>query len=414
MKNNTVSKISIFIPFYISLIIGFFLNENSSYGALIDYQHHLKIILELKKNVFNTLKNYNNFNTDHSPLLLIILSIIYTLVDSETLMRLFYLHFCLLLPLFFYLCIKKKFKKEKENYLFLFSCVIFVSPYFRSLSIWPGDEIISLIFFTLSIFFYLKFKDYDYYSFTYVILNIFFLALAAYFRPIYSLFSIYFFYNFFTYYNFSVKIIIIIFLYLILSLPAFYFLFFINNFIFFHSNNLSINISNKIIIISTILFFYMIPFILNIIKFLPNIINKIKNIKFLSVFAIFFIINIYFFDFALNNQDYGGGFFFKASNYFFNNNVFLYIAFFFSLLLLYNLILINIINHLLIILVLFFLSPVNYVYNEYYEPLFLFLLFTLFDNKVFLNYFNKIQNLIYLYIFYFFVYIFHIFRNFIL
>ena len=53
---------------YMSLLIGFFLNENSSGGALIDFKKHYDVMLSFNKDLNNSLLNYHLFDTDHSPL----------------------------------------------------------------------------------------------------------------------------------------------------------------------------------------------------------------------------------------------------------------------------------------------------------------------------------------------------------
>ena len=49
-------------------------------------------------------------------------------------------------------------KVINNNYLFLLSLIIFLSPTFRSLAIWPDSRLPGLIFFVLTIYFFLKFK----------------------------------------------------------------------------------------------------------------------------------------------------------------------------------------------------------------------------------------------------------------
>ena len=258
---NNKSKILLLIIGYISLIIGFFFNENSSGGALPDYIHHFKVVLSFNENFLSSLYNYDQYNTDHSPLFISTLLIFYKILGSEILLRFFYLHLALLIPFIFFLCLKEIYKEISENLLFLFSCVVFLSPYIRSLSIWPGSEIISLIFLLLGILFFLKFKQQTNLSLNYSILNILMVAIAAYYKPIYSIFSIFFIIEFYRYFKLSFSFITIILLNIILSIPAFYYIFYVNNFLFkFLSENkelYSLNLSNTILIVSSILFFHL-------------------------------------------------------------------------------------------------------------------------------------------------------------
>ena len=172
---------------------GVFLNENSSGGALPDYNHNFKVILSFKENIKDSLINYHIFKTDHSPLFIYSLLIIYNFLESEFFLRFLYSHLGLLIPFLLFKCLKLEFQNISTDKLFLFSFILLLSPFVRSLSYWPGSEIISLIFLLISIYFYLKFKKNNK-IFNNVLLNIFFLALSAYYKPVYSIFSLFFFY----------------------------------------------------------------------------------------------------------------------------------------------------------------------------------------------------------------------------
>ena len=60
-------------------------------------------------------------------------------------------------PFLFYSALKINFPKEyNKNYIFIFSFIIFLSPYFRTNAYWPSSENLQIIFVILSIIFYLK------------------------------------------------------------------------------------------------------------------------------------------------------------------------------------------------------------------------------------------------------------------
>ena len=161
-------EIVILFFLYISLIISFILGENSTGAAFLDYVNQKKISEQFSLNFFQTLNQYDSFSTRHSPLLIIILSFFEKLDFQDTSIRLIHLHFCLLLPFFFYKCLKIKHKSINENicfYLFFF----FLSPTFRSLTIWPDSRIIGLLLHW--VYFYLKFLDER--KFSHVVLNTF-------------------------------------------------------------------------------------------------------------------------------------------------------------------------------------------------------------------------------------------------
>ena len=79
------------------------------------------------------------------------MSFIYKLIDNVIIIKIFYIFLCSFLPLIFFI-LKDKFKLD-EKILFIFSLIIFLSPYFRSSAIWLLGDNLSLIFFGLSIYF---------------------------------------------------------------------------------------------------------------------------------------------------------------------------------------------------------------------------------------------------------------------
>ena len=313
-----------------------------------------------------------------------------------------------------YKCLKLELQNISSDKLFLFSFILLLSPFVRSLSYWPGSEIISLIFFLISIYFYLKFKKNNK-IFNNFLLNIFFLALSAYYKPVYSIFSLFFFYEFFKILGISKKLFFIFVLNIFLSLPAFYFLFFVNDYLFeFMSSDNSayyFNIANIILIVTSIIFFHLLFLSFNI-YFEKNLFFlKFNKFDLILIFLIVSLASIYF-NFDVTQIGYGGGFFLKISNIFFKNNYFFYFICFFGIILIFNLIKINFFKHLILIICLFLQNPHNYFYHEYYEPLFLIVFFTLFDRKMFQNFFNKNLNLISLYLFYTLFFLMNLIKNF--
>ena len=98
--NNFKKEIVFFFVLYSSLIISFILGENSTGGAIIDYNNQKLITSKFNENFLNTLVNYDNFSTRHSPVLIIFLSFFEKINLSDEIIRLIYLHICLFLPLF--------------------------------------------------------------------------------------------------------------------------------------------------------------------------------------------------------------------------------------------------------------------------------------------------------------------------
>ena len=145
--------------------------------------------------------------------------------------------------------------------------------------------------------------------------------MAAYIRPIYSLFAIFFFICFFKDLINLNKIIYYIFINILLALPAFFYIFILEiNFIFLHINQ-GFTISrfvNQFAIVISIFFFYSIPHLLTNNNFLKKLIFHKKNILFTLLYILILIL---YFDYS----DYGGGIFYKLSLLIFSNNYLFYL-----------------------------------------------------------------------------------------
>ena len=75
---------------YLSLIIGFLVNEDSAGGALYDYNFHLEARKFFLGDNINALKNFAEVKSYHSPIFYIFLK--YLLLPGETFGRLIFLH----------------------------------------------------------------------------------------------------------------------------------------------------------------------------------------------------------------------------------------------------------------------------------------------------------------------------------
>ena len=135
------------------------------------------------------------------------------------------------------------------------------------------------------------------------------------------------------------------------------------------------------------------PLILNVKKFFEN---KKNFFIFSSIFftLLVFIFSIYF-DY---NPKIGGGFFLKLSNLFFHNNILFYILSIVSFILLSYLSKEDK-NNLLLILLLLFGFSAWYIFQKYFEPLFLILFFLYFNSKIPKEFLNQNKNLLFLVIY---------------
>ena len=159
---------------------------------------------------------------------------------------------------------------------------------------------------------------------------------------------------------------------IILSLPAFYYVFVLDVF-FIEYGGLSVNYFNKISIILTIIFFHFIPFFY---LFYSNLKLEMKNdFKFLILVLIssFFIIQN--FDYDLNLA--GGGIALHASNFIFRNNFAFYIFYIISAFFILKVIFLDKINNFLIFLILVLITPQYHIFHKYYDPLVIILIFTI-------------------------------------
>ena len=380
-SNNAYQKEIVFLVIlYFSLIVSFFFGENSTGGAIVDYSNQQPISKKFSENFLSTLLSYDNYKTRHSPVFIIFLSFFEKINLSDGLIRFIHLHICFLLPIFFYKCLTIKFKKYDKRIFLLLSALIFLSPTFRSLAIWPDSRLFGLMLFTLSIFYFLKFSDSK--NFSFAIYNVVTLVLSAYISPNFSVFSIFFMIKFIYHYGlFSKRILILVLINLILSVPAFYYVFVLDiNFLLksaaigvaSNKNLIFNNFFNNILITFSLIFFYLIPFIfLEIIK-----LEKVLNLK--NLLISIFIFLVCFFNFDYNYLYSGGGIFFKISNFVFNNNYLFYLISFFSILIICSLVSKNYFNVLLLLLIIIN-NPQYTMYHKYFDPFILIAFLTIFS-----------------------------------
>jgi len=400
LKNNYI--LFIYSILYLSLLFGFYFNEDFTLGYKTDHFIHLEIISLFENNFLATLLNFNNntifrsddldFTTAHSPFFYIIyLSLKKILFGNDFLLRLINLHISLLIPFIFYLLLKNKFHFKKNDIRILIPGIFFLSPYFRSGAIWIGSENISLIFLFASFYFYLLFSINKNKKFHLIILNIIFLSLACYFRPIFSIFSIYFFFALYKDLINIKKIFQYILINIILAFPAFYYVFILGvNFFAMHIDH-PITISrfvNQFAIASSILFYYSIPFVVFNFNELKKTFYELKNY---FIILIYLIILFIFFHYAFSH---GGGIFYKFSNILFSNNYIFYFISCISLIYFKNVFIDKIkieksFNDLILFFTLIFLEIDTVIYHETYDLIFYVIFFTLAKNIYFLNFLKK-------------------------
>lgn len=395
--NNNNVLFSLFL--YLSLIIGFIIDENLNHGSYYDWaKANILIIEEFSSNFVETFLNYEKLGMRHSPIYLIFLSSFLNLGLDFDQIRFLHMHLSIPLIIIFYKCLKLKFDKINSNTLQLLSLIIFLSPTFRSLSIWPDSRLPGLLFFILSIYFFLKFEKEN--NLKYAWFNCISLIISSYISPNFSLFFLYFFFSFIKKIEIK-KIIPLLFFNFLASIPAIYYIFILKiNFLISGKTPglnetfaLSFNFADKILIISTIILFHLIPIIVTN-SFYKKIFDYFK--KNIFTILILFTILIYFFNYQASYT--GGGVFFQISLLFFENNYLFYIVSFFSLCFIFYLSSLSL-NNFLLMAILIMTNIQNTIYHKYYEPLVIILFFTLLENVSSEDFLKKKTNLILIYFF---------------
>jgi len=405
----------IFFLSYLTIIVGFYFNEDSLGGAKHDYIYHLKFVSLFKENNFiDGLKMFGgpNYEVRNSPFFYIIYAFFDNYFSLETL-RKFNTIISLFIAIAFFKCLKIRFKNEKNLILSLISCFIFLSPTVRSLSVWPYPLLWGILFFIISLFYYLLFLESKETKkeIKYAILTSLFIILAAYIHPPLAVFNLFYLFNFYKHLKNS-NFFLIILINILFIIPAVIFL--IENGIFFLKTSgadvgigTTLNFFNKIIIISTIILYFIVP-ILNPLKLTKEIIYNL-NYKKIILFILITILFSFFFNYKFTII-HGGGFVHKFSHMIFGNDIFLFVVFFISIICFYILFNNKINNYIIYLLII--LSNIQYtIYNKYYDILIVILFFIISDIDLKRRFFKEGKTLFFFYFIYLFYYLITVFKN---
>ena len=392
-------KILIYLIFFGSLIASIILGENSSGGAEYDYLITKKYIETFQLNLNEGIELFKKDNQGHLPFFYILIANLNNLF-GEKFVNYLYLVISSLIPFVFYNVLKKNFSKKNDNVLFLLSLIIFLSPYFRSSTVWITTDNLALLFFLLSINSFLSTridkKNYLKNSF----LCFFFLILASYIRQSYALFFILYFISIQSKLKLLENFYILIFNFL-LSIPALIWIFIVFKFEgiqsgYYWTSNIFINI----LVFTSLFFFYFFPFVLN--KYsLRDFIKKMSDRKFLLMVFFSLALSILIF-FNIPILSHGGGVFYKISKI--TNLNFITV---FSILGFFVLICFNdlVKKNYLIYLILIFSYPFIYVYQKYYDPLIFIVILSLVESKFIKDLIENNKINIYLVLMYFFLFL---------
>jgi len=410
---------------YLTLLLGLFTGEDLLQGAEIDYTNILANKLSIFRNdIIFYFKNYEELGLRHSPIFQIFHITFLNIYENDLFFRIVNIHLNLAIILIFYFSLNLKMKKNLQGNLLILVSILFLMPSFRSYSIWPDSFLSGFIFFMLSVFYLLKFIESDkskknYYAY----LNIIFLSISSYISPNFATFSIFYFYIFYTYFKFSKDLLKIVLLNITLSLPAFFYLFIMdNNFINTEAQwveNLSTfslhNLANKVIILPTIFIIYFIPFL--VIYFnqskqgLLLHLKKLNYYHYIVILLPFFLIK--YFNYGEISKVLGGGGLFYNLLKFYDlieiklaiiSSISIFIILLFSA---------NNLKNSIFIICLILSSPQLTIYNVYFDLILFIYLFLFFNNNLFetVKILRQTKYVKFFFIYYFFILNLYIFKN---
>lgn len=227
---NIISFFLIFLFIY-----GFLIEENSAgaggyNGDLLATFSNLQLFIN--NNFYQAIKLTANSEVYYSnrPPLFYILHSIFNPVAGDLKKYIYSVFFISsLVPIFFYLSLKINYKKISSYYLFFLSCLILLSPYFRTSSYWGLEENYAFISLLLSFIFIKKFLFKK--KFLDLFLTIFFSSTCVYFDQKFIIIPLICFLQL-TFSELSIKFkLYTIFLYSIFSLPFIYLIYLWGNII---------------------------------------------------------------------------------------------------------------------------------------------------------------------------------------
>ena len=410
------------LALYISLLLGLFLGEDFLGGAAIDYSKILTNKLSIfKEDLLYYFKNYSELNLRHSPIFQVIHIFFLNTFNNDLVFRVINIHINLLIVVFFYFSLKVKLKKN----LVILTAVLFVLPSFRSYSIWPDSFLFGFLFFMISIYLSQKFITCDENKkFYYAYLNVFSVSIASYISPNFAPFSIFYLYIFFEYFKISKNLLKIILLNCALSLPAFFYIFIMdNNFLDLDGSTwvksysaLSLtNLINKIIILPTIFIIYFIPFLIIDSKLTKIFfLYRIKNLNYFHYLLILLPIacfNQLSYE-EINNVLGGGGLFYNLLKSFNFLEFFLSIISSISILIIL-LFTVDNLKSKFFIFCLILSNPQLTIYSVYFDLILITCIFLFFDNDhlKFKNMFNKRNNALKFFLYYLCILLLYVFKD---
>jgi hypothetical protein len=400
MRNSKlIINVSLYFLCVMSLFVGLYFGENSSGGAKHDYYVLEKYYYSFSVDIIRGLELFlsNDSSKIHSPIFYILVGLVLRVINNIDIVKVIYVISSSIIPYIFYkiILLKNLIRNDNDNIYFFISLLIFLSPYFRSSAIWLLGDNLSILFFSLFVFFVIKIqlekKILKNYFFSCI-----FLILCCYIRYYYCLYYLVIVYFSVRYLSVKQNFYILL-VSLILSSPFFIYILSIllnNNFYIvlknFSNNPESLffyNYVNNVVQIYLIVLIYMVPFVMPKLK---NLISYyLSNFKLLIVVIVAFIL-LLILNYIVNSSFFlipqlGGGIFFKflSLNLFHGINFFLFFLFLFvSILFLDFIFKDNRILNYFIFFILILSLPMTVLYQKYLDPLIYFFLFGLVNTSI--------------------------------
>ena len=378
MRNINSSTLLLHLFLCISLLVGFNFNEDSGGGgSVIDFHSTWPLILD----PFSP--NLTNYDFKF-PLHYIIGSAIFNIIGNQEFYRLFFVLVAFFLPNLFFKCLKVKFYNFDHNILYLLSLILLILPSVRTSAIWANTQFSGIIFFLLSIYYFLKWEKEGLKKITFnLIFNLIFISLAVYTRQIYALVYLYFLFVYFR----NLKINLFFYVSIItfcFSLPGLYYVYFFPKIL---QVTFDSSLQDSILVNLSMISFYFVPFVLVLI-FQKKI--KLQR-NFLIVLFFSFIFIFFLSQFFTYNYKNGGGVLMKFSLIIFNDFTFFFLTSLFGLICIYIICENKIENYFLTLSIILGISA-YIISQKYFEPMMIILLFLIYKNSYTGYFLRKTKN----------------------
>ncbi len=384
----------------LTLIVSFLLKfDISNGGSSRDFFYHWKYIVALNQDL-SILFEYNHSSeraySQHYPLHHLIISRFDFLSTNQKNYLDFYFIFSLFLPVLFYYCLENRFPEFEKNKKIFLSLIIYFLPNYQSSAIWGNSHISSLFFFLGSIYFLNKLRRKEEKNNLSIFFIVLFMACAAYTRQYYIIFFPYLFLIIWIKTKFR-NILFFSLFSIILSIPGI---------LFFNNNPILLggllggytNFKSSILIVLSIIFVYLFPFFVSDLKY--NVLKSLelfKNKKFSIIFILSTIIFLYIFINFNYNGYLGGGFFYKISQILIGNDLLFFTSAFSGMFLCFYFFRKKIEDIFLIIILSTSFSSGYAIFQKYFEPMILIIIFLLINKDLVKKIFSFNANIIFFY-----------------